>query len=57
MFKRLLVSDLTNDLTLISFLIFFLIFVGAVIWTLCIPRSQVQHMEELPLDNESSNHP
>jgi|KBSMisStandDraft_5_1062788.scaffolds.fasta_scaffold4237652_2 hypothetical protein len=52
MFHRLLVSDLMNQFALISFSIFFVVFMAAAIWALCIPRERVRRMENLPLESD-----
>jgi hypothetical protein len=50
MFHRLLVSDLMNHFALISFSIFFVVFLVTAIWALCISRERIRRMENLPLE-------
>ena len=50
MFRRLLLHESVNDLTLVVFLLFFVVFIAAVIWALRLPPERVRHLEELPLE-------
>ena len=54
MFKRILVTDWMNNLTVLGFTIFFVAFLVAVVWALCISRDRVSHLENLPLDSDQS---
>jgi hypothetical protein len=54
MFHRLLISDLMNHFALISFSIFFVIFLITAIWALCISRERIRRLENLPLDCDQS---
>jgi hypothetical protein len=56
MFNRLLVSDLMNHFALISFAIFFAIFLITAIWALCISRERIRRLENLPLDSDQNEH-
>ncbi len=53
MFRRLLVEDWQRTLTIISFAIFGLVFLLTIVRTLRLPRSKVQHLENLPLENDT----
>ena len=55
MFHRLLVSDLMNQFALVSFSIFFVVFMAAAIWALCIPSERVRRMENLPLESDQTD--
>ena len=55
MFHRLLVSDLMNHFALISFAIFFLVFIAAATWALCISRERIRRMENLPLEPDHTD--
>ncbi len=55
MFRRLLVTDLMNDFALITFAIFFLIFIFTAIWALSLPKKRVNHMANLPLESDQDN--
>lgn len=53
MFRRLLVEDWQNILSIISFSIFFCVFVLTVLRLWRAPRPWLEHMENLPLENEN----
>lgn len=55
MFKRLIVADWMNDISVISFTIFFVIFVMIAVWALCLPHSRIRHLESLPLEPEDNH--
>lgn len=50
MFRRLAVTYLMNDLALLGFAIFFLVFIFTAIWALRLPGKRVNHMANLPLE-------
>lgn len=54
MFRRLLLPDAVDHLTLVVFLLFFAAFIGAVVWALRLPRERVRHLEEMPLDSSAN---
>ena len=56
MFHRLLVSDLMNHFALISFSIFFAIFLITATWAACISRERIRRLENLPLDLDQNEH-
>jgi len=41
-----------NDLALIAFAIFFLVFVVTAIWALSMPGRRVNHLSHLPLESD-----
>lgn len=55
MFHRILVTEWMNQFALLSFAIFFLVFIGTVVWALALPRERVNHLESLPLETEPKN--
>ena len=52
MFRRLAITDWMNDFALVSFAIFFLIFLATVAWAIWLPRERVRRMENLPLESD-----
>ena len=56
MFRRLLVSDLMNYLSLASFVIFFVIFIAIVVWAVRLPRERIAKLESLPLESSDAPH-
>ena len=56
MFHRLLTSDLLDHLALISFAIFFLVFIITAVWALCISRERIRRLENLPLEADHTDH-
>ena len=54
MFRRLLVTDLMNELSMVGFAIFFIAFICAVIWAVRMPRQRVERLVHLPLESENS---
>jgi hypothetical protein len=50
MFRRLLTTSTIDELTLIAFAIFFIVFLGAAVWAFCLPRERVRRLSHLPLD-------
>lgn len=55
MFHRILVTEWMNGFALLSFAIFFLIFLATAAWALTLPRERVNHLENLPLETEPKN--
>jgi hypothetical protein len=55
MFHRLFVTELMNHFALLSFAIFFLIFVATAVWAFCLPRERVRRIEQLPLEPDQSD--
>jgi archaellum biogenesis protein FlaJ (TadC family) len=53
MFRRLLVEDWQRMLTLISFAIFAIAFLITLLRVRRLPREQIRHLENLPLENDS----
>lgn len=53
MFHRLLVEDWQRTLTIISFAIFALVFLITLIRVRRLPREQVEHLSNLPLQNDT----
>lgn len=54
MFKRLFVADWMNDLNVIGFTIFFVIFLLIAVWALRLPHARIRHLESLPLEPEDN---
>jgi len=52
MFQRILVEDWQRTLTMISFAIFGIVFLLMLVRVLRLPREQVRHLENLPLQND-----
>jgi hypothetical protein len=55
MFRRLLTTSTIDELTMIAFAIFFLVFLGAAIWAFCLPRERVRRLAQLPLESDHSD--
>lgn len=56
MFHRILVEDWQRVLTIISFTIFGFVFLLMLLRVRRLPREEVQHLENLPLQNDSDDH-
>ncbi len=55
MYKNVLVSiDGINIFPIISLILFFIFFVGLIIWVTRIDKNYVKEMESLPLDEEEN---
>jgi len=54
MFHRILVEDWQRALTVISFAVFALVFCLTLARAMRLRRDQVQHLENLPLENDSN---
>ena len=52
MFRRLLVEEWQATLTVVSFLIFFIVFALTLIRCWRMPRPYAEHMESLPLQKD-----
>ncbi len=53
MFRRILVEEWQSTLTIISFSIFLSVFILTLIRTWRMPRERVQHLENLPLQDDA----
>ena len=53
MFHRLLIEQWQHVLTITSFTIFFTAFLLILVRLLRMPRPNVEHMEKLPLENDT----
>jgi hypothetical protein len=53
MFHRILVEDWQRTLTIISFTIFGIVFLLTLLRVLRLPREEIRHLENLPLQNDS----
>lgn len=53
MFRRLLIEEWQNVLSIISFSIFFAVFVLTLLRLWRTPRTVVEHLENLPLENDT----
>lgn len=53
MFRRLLVEEWQNVLSIISFSIFFAVFMLTLLRLWRTPRPTIEHMESLPLANDT----
>ena len=53
MFRRLSVDDWQNTLAIISFTIFFAVFILTLLRMWCMPRSHREHLESLPLADDT----
>lgn len=57
MLKEVLRSLQTATMLEISLVVFFLIFVGIVVWALTRKRKDVDHWSRLPVDDNEHQHP
>lgn len=55
MFRRIAITGSMNDLALIAFAIFFVVFVIAVVCAFRLPAERINHLSQLPLDSDQSN--
>jgi hypothetical protein len=55
MFRRLLVEEWQSTLTIISFALFGGVFLVTLLRTLWMPREQVQHLNSLPLNDDTTD--
>jgi hypothetical protein len=53
MFRRLLLEDWQNVLAIISFSIFFAVFLLSAVRVWLMPRHRLEHMENLPLAHDT----
>ena len=57
MFRRISVDDWQNTLAIISFSIFFAVFLLTLLRMWCMPRHTREHMESLPLADDTHEPP
>jgi hypothetical protein len=55
MFRRLLVEEWQSTLTIISFVLFAGVFLVTLLRALRMPREEVQHLNSLPLTEETTH--
>ena len=52
MFKRLIVEDWQSSMHIVAMTIFIAVFVFALLRVLCMPKSRLNRMSALPLEND-----
>ncbi len=55
MFKHLITLESFNSFQITAMVLFFLFFLGVLFWTIRLRKPFIEHMENLPVDDDTKN--